>query len=123
MDTELLKKWEIAMNVRDDVYKALEVARSEKVIGKSLDAKVSLVLPEGMTELGVDTKLNQLFIVSQAEIVDELTDGEIYGKTTIKVEHADGEKCNRCWNYVTDENLVSGKDDVCNRCRDVVDSL
>ena len=123
VDTELLKKWETAMNVRDDVYKALEVARSEKVIGKSLDAKVSLVLPEGMTDLGVDTKLNQLFIVSQAEIVDELTDGEIYGKTTIKVEHANGEKCNRCWNYVTDENLVSGKDDVCDRCRDVVDSL
>lgn len=36
---EILSKYEDLMKVRDDVLKALEEARSEKVIGKSLNAK------------------------------------------------------------------------------------
>ena len=123
VEDALLEKWSRIMDVRDDVYKALEVARNEKIIGKSLDAKVTLVLPEDVKLFDIDTELNQLFIVSQVEVVDALEDGVTYGKTVVKVEHAEGEKCNRCWNFVTDENLVSGQDDVCDRCRDVVDSL
>ncbi len=44
-DAELVGKWQKFMTVRDDVYKALEEARNEKVIGKSLDAKVTLTQP------------------------------------------------------------------------------
>ena len=108
------------MAVRDDVYNALEVARNEKVIGKSLDAKVTLTLPEGLDKDSINSEFTQLFIVSQVEIVDELEDGTAYANSTVKVEHADGEKCARCWNYKTDENLVTGKDDICDRCRSVV---
>ena len=34
------EKWNAFMDVRDDVLKALEEARNQKVIGKSLNAKV-----------------------------------------------------------------------------------
>ena len=40
VDEELLEKWNTFMNLRDDVNRALEQARNEKVIGKSLEAKV-----------------------------------------------------------------------------------
>ncbi|WOS96211.1 isoleucine--tRNA ligase [Nosocomiicoccus massiliensis] len=120
VDEKVLEQWAQIMAVRDDVYKALEVARNEKVIGKSLDAKVTLTLPEGLTKDSINSEFTQLFIVSQVEIVDELTDGTTYQNTTVKVEHAEGEKCARCWNYKTDRNLVSGKDDICDRCRTVV---
>ncbi|CAM3365961.1 isoleucine--tRNA ligase [Nosocomiicoccus ampullae] len=120
VDEAVLKKWAQIMAVRDDVYKALEVARNEKVIGKSLDAKVTLTLPEGLDKDSINSEFTQLFIVSQVEIVDELEDGTEYANSTVKVEHADGEKCARCWNYKTDENLVTGKDDICDRCRSVV---
>lgn len=120
VDEAVLEKWAQIMAVRDDVYKALEVARNEKVIGKSLDAKVTLTLPEGLDKDSINSEFTQLFIVSQVEIVDELEDGTAYANSTVKVEHADGEKCARCWNYKTDENLVTGKDDICDRCRSVV---
>ena len=120
VDEAVLEKWAQIMAVRDDVYKALEVARNEKVIGKSLDAKVTLTLPEGLDKDSINSEFTQLFIVSQVEIVDELEDGTEYANSTVKVEHADGEKCARCWNYKTDENLVTGKDDICDRCRSVV---
>lgn len=120
VDEAVLEKWAQIMAVRDDVYKALEVARNEKVIGKSLDAKVTLTLPEGLDKDSINSEFTQLFIVSQVEIVDELDDGTVYANSTVKVEHADGEKCARCWNYKTDENLVTGKDDICDRCRSVV---
>ncbi|MFP3394235.1 class I tRNA ligase family protein, partial [Brevibacillus sp. SIMBA_076] len=38
----LRAKWDAFMTLRDDVLKALEVARNEKVIGKSLNASITL---------------------------------------------------------------------------------
>ena len=45
------------------------------------------------------TDLQQLFITSQAEVVDKVENGETYNYGDIKIEHAHGEKCERCWNY------------------------
>lgn len=123
IDQALVEKWQKFMAVRDDVYKALEVARNEKVIGKSLDAKVTISQPENLDLDDIRGSLAQFFIVSQVEVVDELTDGTAYDNVKVKVEHAEGERCNRCWNYSTADSIVSGEDDICPRCREVVDAL
>ena len=123
VDTELVGKWQYFLKVRDDVYRALEVARNEKVIGKSLEAKVYVTEPEEMKFDDLHGNLEQLFIVSQVEVVDSLEDGTKYDTVTVKVEHAEGERCERCWNFSTAESLTSGEDDICPRCRTVVDSL
>src|SRR5699024_12015627 len=73
----------------DDVFKALEVARNEKVIGKSLEAKVYVTSPEGLDFTDINGSLEQLFIVSQVEVADALPDGIEYDNVTVKVEHAD----------------------------------
>ena len=122
-DEALIEKWSKFMSVRDDVYKALEEARNEKVIGKSLDAKVTLTEPADLNLDDIRGSLAQFFIVSQVEVVDKLEDGKSFDNVTVKVEHADGERCNRCWNYSTAESLVNHDDDICPRCREVVDSL
>ena len=122
-DEALIEKWSKFMSVRDDVYKALEEARNEKVIGKSLDAKVTLTEPTDLNLDDIRGSLAQFFIVSQVEVVDKLEDGKSFDNVTVKVEHADGERCNRCWNYSTAESLVNHDDDICPRCREVVDSL
>lgn len=123
IDQALVEKWQKFMAVRDDVYKALEVARNEKVIGKSLDAKVTINQPENLDLDDIRGSLAQFFIVSQVEVVDELTDGTAYDNVNVKVEHAEGERCNRCWNYSTADSIVNGEDDICPRCREVVDAL
>ncbi|EDL62612.1 isoleucyl-tRNA synthetase, partial [Bacillus sp. SG-1] len=67
---ELLSKWEAFLKLRDNVLKALEEARNEKIIGKSLTAKVTLYVNDETKELldSVKEDLKQLFIVSAFEI-------------------------------------------------------
>ncbi|EHC9984643.1 isoleucine--tRNA ligase [Staphylococcus pseudintermedius] len=125
VDQALLDKWNTFMALRDDVNRALEAARNEKVIGKSLEAKVkignspsfdTLAFLEGFNDL------HQLFIVSQVELVED-TKGEAYQHGTIEIAKADGEKCARCWNYSESLGSVGEFDDLCPRCQEVVKTL
>ncbi|EGQ3085490.1 isoleucine--tRNA ligase [Staphylococcus pseudintermedius] len=125
VDQALLDKWNTFMALRDDVNRALEAARNEKVIGKSLEAKVkignspsfdTLAFLEGFNDL------HQLFIVSQVELVED-TKGEAYQHGTIEIAKADGEKCARCWNYSESLGSVGELDDLCPRCQEVVKTL
>ncbi|MGS3987035.1 isoleucine--tRNA ligase [Staphylococcus pseudintermedius] len=125
VDQALLDKWNTFMALRDDVNRALEAARNEKVIGKSLEAKVkignspsfdTLAFLEGFNDL------HQLFIVSQVELVED-TNGEAYQHGTIEIAKADGEKCARCWNYSESLGSVGELDDLCPRCQEVVKTL
>lgn len=126
VDTELVEKWNTFMKLRDDVNHALEIARNEKVIGKSLEAKVTIGSNSefNATEfLQGFEDLQQLFITSQAEVVDNIEGGASYAHGDIKVEHADGEKCQRCWNYSEDLGSVGELTDLCPRCQAVVKTL
>ncbi|WRN74973.1 zinc finger domain-containing protein [Staphylococcus aureus] len=101
-----MDKWRTFMNLRDDVNRALETARNEKVIGKSLEAKVTIASNDKFNASEFLTSfdaLHQLFIVSQVKVVDKLDDqATAYEHGDIVIEHADGEKCERCWNYSED---------------------
>lgn len=120
VDTALLTKWNYFMDVRDDVLKALEVARNEKTIGKSLEAKVTVTQPEDLNYDDLNSALEQLFIVSQVDVVDSLDDAPKYKHIHVDVQHADGARCERCWNYSTDATIVDGDADICPRCQDVL---
>ncbi|TES50268.1 isoleucine--tRNA ligase [Halalkalibacterium halodurans] len=100
--SELKQKWDAFINVRDDVLKALENARNEKVIGKSLTAAITLYadgdVRQLLEELG---PLDKLFIVSAVKVAGSVADApkeaESYGDLAIVVEKAAGETCERCW--------------------------
>jgi isoleucyl-tRNA synthetase len=97
-DRELLATWERLLEIRSVVQKALEEKRNEKVIGASLEARVTLTVG-GETRKLLERYLDQLaalFIVSQVELRPSADEG-----LTVEVEHADGAKCERCWNWST----------------------
>lgn len=126
VDQQLLDKWNTFMNLRDDVNRALEAARNEKVIGKSLEAKVVIGSNQDFnaTEfLQQFDDLQQLFITSQAEVVDQVDNGVSYQHGDIRIEHAEGEKCERCWNYSDQLGSVGELDHLCPRCQEVVKTL
>lgn len=109
------KTWELFFEIKNDVNKALETSRNEKIIGSSLEAEVKLNLPDKYNvvkeELG--NYLHQLLIVSKVEHTsEELPKGEYINLEVIK---STGHKCNRCWNYV--DELIG---DICHRCNDVI---
>ncbi|HGZ8545457.1 TPA: isoleucine--tRNA ligase [Staphylococcus aureus] len=127
VDQALLDKWRTFMNLRDDVNRALESARNEKVIGKSLEAKVTIASNDKFNASEFLTSfdaLHQLFIVSQVKVVDKLDEqATAYEHGDIAIEHADGEKCERCWNYSEDLGSVDELTHLCPRCQQVIKSL
>lgn len=67
------EKFDRFMALRDDVLKALETARNEKIIGKSLEANLKLYPNKENKELlaSIKENLSQLFIVSELTISEE----------------------------------------------------
>ena len=126
VDQELLDKWNQFMSLRDDVNRALEAARNEKVIGKSLEAKVVIGNNDHFKAaefLQQFDDLQQLFIVSQVEVTEEVDNGNEYQYGDVRIEHALGEKCERCWNYSESLGSVGELDHLCPRCQEVVKTL
>lgn len=126
VDREFVDRWNTFMKLRDDVNRALEVARNEKVIGKSLEAKVVIGSKDNFDAtsfLQQFADLQQLFITSQAEVVDHVEDGIPYQYGDIRIEHAHGEKCERCWNYSESLGSVGELNNLCPRCQEVVKTL
>ena len=115
-DVALEAKWDKLLEVRDDVNKALEESRNEKVIGKSLEAAVEIYSNDSeVVELlnSVDN-LHQLFIVSSVEVKEN--DGVAYDLATVKVTKAEGHRCERCWNIVEEVN----EEGLCPRCASIL---
>ncbi|MCP1124810.1 isoleucine--tRNA ligase [Bacillus sp. 3103sda1] len=123
---ELKVKWDAFMTLRDDVLKALEVARNEKVIGKSLNASITLFPTAEMKQMleSISEDLKQLFIVSEYKLGGTMeeapADAPKYEHTAVVVAQATGETCERCW--VVSETIGSNADHptLCERCGEVV---
>ncbi|MBE9542615.1 MAG: class I tRNA ligase family protein [Proteobacteria bacterium] len=122
-DSALIERWEVILNVRKEITKALELARNDKIIGHSLDAAVSLALPHNLLQGVQDYRdeLRSICIISAIEIVDE---GKIeggyksqeYPGLVIKVMPSPFSKCERCW--IHDSTVGHDKDHptLCKRC-------
>lgn len=99
-DEELLKRWDERemgiLFIRSEVQRALEQKRNEKLIGASLEARVTLMVATDQYELlrQYEDQLPAIFIVSQVELLESVSGG-----LEIRVEHAKGSKCERCWNW------------------------
>lgn len=110
-DTTTVEKF---LEVRDDVLKALEMARSEKRIGKSQQAQVNIALKEEYQQAlaPLSDQLAQLFIVSKV-VVEEFNNGVELDTCYINVTKMDGVTCPRCWNVIEEDQMHH---DVCDRC-------
>jgi isoleucyl-tRNA synthetase len=125
-------KWELVRSLRDDINKMLEKARSDKLVGASLDAAayvyvadpdtrktleslvgdVNLISPpvktNGVDELRTTLMLSQVTLVdSEADIAASCDKAYISGTDTksgcmVGVTKASGTKCGRCWFYDTE---------------------
>ena len=115
---ELLVKFEGFNALRNDVLKALEEARNEKVIGKSFSAQVTLYPTPATSKLikTLNFNLGQVFIVSKFNISNTPIEGVQYESGTIKVEAAEGVVCSRCWQVVDSIN----ENELCPRCAEVI---
>ncbi len=116
-----MANWERLVAVRNEVLKALEIARQEKLIGGGLEAKVRLSVNGDLASLlrEYQAELPSLFIVSQAELSPDSLPGAYQSQLpglAVRVERATGRKCARCWNYSERVGEDANYPLVCERC-------
>jgi isoleucyl-tRNA synthetase len=114
----LIQRWERVFSIRDEVLKALEEARNAKHIGSSLAAKVLLTADAETTRFLLDyyEQLRYIFIVSQVEVHE----GDAL---RVEIQKAEGQKCERCWNYSTRVGEFPRFPTVCERCNEALEEI
>jgi len=119
----LKQKWDKLIMVRDDVLKALEIARRQKIIGQSLEAAVELYADDIWYPFlkDMEPQLNEIFITSQTSVLtanapeDAILAENVEG-LKIYVRKASGQKCERCWMYSTTVGQDPEHPTICKRC-------
>ena len=121
------QKWNRLLILRDEVNRALEAARNQKIIGKPLEADVTVEFGEDayryFSEQFTEEALADLCIVSRLHLVSgegvpESAENRDGAKVT--VARVEGEKCERCWKYIGSVGSNAKHPTLCARCASVV---
>jgi len=122
-DEQQERDWTTLRSVRDDVLKALEEARNQKLIGGGLEAQVHVTASAPVFSVlkRHEEQLRYLFIVSAVRLSQGSGNGT--GGVTVEVGKADGTKCERCWNYSTHVGEDKHYPTVCERCSAVLEEI
>lgn len=125
---DIAERWEKLLAVRDDVMKALELARAQKLIGKSLDACIDIYASSDndamQTFEAFSDDLKTVFIVSKVVLHEnEDAPAGAFDETTsgikVVVSEAQGHKCDRCWFVTEDAEDIGDGQHLCPRCSSV----
>ena len=123
VDNGFAAKWEKLHNLRDDVKKAIENARNQKIIGASLDSEVELFANGETLDFLKENEsvLPEILIVSSVKITDG-DGGDFHGDMSVgvTVRKAGGEKCERCWSYSDTVGSNAEHPTLCARCAKII---
>ncbi|MGT2667391.1 isoleucine--tRNA ligase [Streptococcus rifensis] len=123
---KILTDWENFMTFRTQAQKALEEARNAKVIGKSLEAHLTVYAPESVRVMlaTLDSDIAQLLIVSQLTLSEDMapSDAVVVDEVSFTVERARGEVCERCRRI--DETVAERPyhATICDHCAQIVET-
>ena len=110
--------WKNFFALREQVLPELEAARQNKLIGKSLEAKALLVIPDGFEAASnAREDLRELFNVSRLVLEPMKVGAE---QKLCTVTHSDGQKCERCWRWELDTGQNAEHPTICGRCIEAV---
>ncbi len=123
---EILEAWEAFMVLRTQAQKALEEARNAKIIGKSLEAHLTIYASAEVNTLltALDSDIAQLLIVSQLTVTEEAApaDALAFEEVAFSVGHAEGEICDRCRRVDVTTTDRSHNAHICDHCAEIVES-
>jgi len=112
-DRKLEEKWDRVLSIREPILKEIELMRTNKILGSSLEAKIIL----GFDSDNFDFYLENTALLKKTLIVSEI---EIYKsdkfELDIKVEKTLFKKCERCWMHFDEQDFDSKDSDLCSKC-------
>jgi isoleucyl-tRNA synthetase len=131
--TERETQWLLLKEIRSALLKALEVQREKGMIKHSLEARLTICIDTKYDAMNAledfyaalaqsgqrrEDFFKEFLIVSQVRFVSQaqgLEESELQG-LWVRVEHAHGQKCPRCWQWQETENQYN----LCDRCQEIV---
>jgi len=121
----LAEKWQRIRTIRRVVTGALELERAAKRIGASLQASVTVYLPDADVKLFDGLDVADICITSDAVLTSDAAPEDVFrldevAGIAVSVAEADGRKCERCWKVLPEVGQQDGHDDLCRRCAEVV---
>jgi len=116
IDPDELATWHWLKLWREKLLPELEKARQAKLIGKALDAKIEITIPQVQNRVSDRDLLRELLNVSELKI-------KVGEPISHSVSKADGQKCERCWHWETDIGQNAEHPTICGRCVEAVKSL
>jgi isoleucyl-tRNA synthetase len=118
--------WEQLLQVRTEVNRTLELARKDKVVGKALEAQVTLyatpALAETLAKLGDELRFVLITSKATIEVINEASEVPEGASSTeldglwLSVSPAEGDKCERCWHVTDDIGQSTAHPTLCGRC-------
>jgi isoleucyl-tRNA synthetase len=113
LEPDEIEKWNWLKLWRETLLPELEKARQAKTIGKALDAKIEIVIPQVQWQYANPDLLRELVNVSALKVA-------VGDPISISVTKADGQKCERCWHWETDIGQNAEHPTICGRCVEAV---
>jgi isoleucyl-tRNA synthetase len=113
LDPDEIEKWNWLKLWRETLLPELEKARQTKTIGKALDAKIEIVIPQVQNQVSDRDLLRELLNVSELKM-------KVGEPISHSVSKADGQKCERCWHWETDIGQNAEHPTICGRCVEAV---
>lgn len=125
-DEALAAKWATIRKVRRVVTGALEVQRTEKVIGASLEAAPIVHVDAATAEVLRTVAFDDLCITSGVQVSTEAAPQGAFtlddvSSVAVIFHKAEGKKCQRCWKILPDVGLYEHAG-VCGRCNEALGS-
>ncbi|NGZ28990.1 MAG: isoleucine--tRNA ligase, partial [Magnetococcales bacterium] len=123
----LEERWNRFRQIRGEAYRLLEIERQEKRLGTFMQAVVEYYADDELKAfLNSFDQPERLLIVSRAVVMDldqapedAVTATEVSG-LKIRTLLAQGEKCQRCWNWDSQVGQFADHPQLCGRCRQVI---
>ncbi|MDD8030598.1 MAG: isoleucine--tRNA ligase [Acidobacteriota bacterium] len=117
LPSDFMKKVDRLLEVRELVQKEMEKARETRLIGNSLEACLMFKAPDELFDLLDEFRedLTTIFIASEVQV--ESAEGS---NLSVTVTRAEGQKCQRCWNFSASVGQDPDNPEVCARCGQVL---
>jgi isoleucyl-tRNA synthetase len=124
-DAELGERWAKLRDLRRVVTGALELERSAKRLGSSLQGAVELYVPERLLDLLREVDLAELCITSAGTVRPGPAPEDAFtlpdcAEVGVRVTAAPGNRCERCWRVLPEVGQVADHPELCRRCAAVV---
>ena len=129
-DADLAGHWNLILELRGEVTKALEAARARKLIGHSLDASVTISVSEEIYNKlhPYRDELRSILIVSEASLLkgeklEDAFESEALSGLSVNVKKSTDEKCERCWVHDGSVGESTEQPTICSRCRTSLEEM